>query len=317
MASRFTILHHDRSHLAAVPGFYQRGFIFNEPKHISQQSDGPFYVITAFNTATGQAEARCTFFPKSPLAVSPFAAPFGSIEFSETLPDTILNDFLNVLHQTASEAGAHALRIVNYPHCYAPKQADKLTELLTEHGFTITETHQNAYLTIADKPFEHSLVAAERRRLRKCQQANFVFTQWIDPDISAVTSFIAETRHLQRYSLPLSAERLADLFRLFPNEFSVFMVSDCSTITALTVAVRVREDILYNFLPASHPNYSTFSPMVMLIGGLFAYCQQQDIRLLDLGVSLDGDHQPKPSLVRFKQNLGGQASPKLVFEKQL
>jgi lipid II:glycine glycyltransferase (peptidoglycan interpeptide bridge formation enzyme) len=103
----------------------------------------------------------------------------------------------------------------------------------------------------------------------------------------------------------------------FPDEFRVFVVNDQSRITALSVVVRVRDDILYNFLPASHPDYSTFSPMVMLIGGLFTYCQHQGIPLLDLGVSLDGTGQPKPSLIHFKRNLGAQVSPKLTFEKSL
>ncbi len=82
------------------------------------------------------------------------------------------------------------------------------------------------------------------------------------------------------------------------------------------MTVRVRDDILYTFLPASNPAYHAYSPLVLLMDGLFEYCQQQQIRLLDLGVSLDGNHQPKPSLLRFKRNLGALESPKVCFEKR-
>lgn len=97
----------------------------------------------------------------------------------------------------------------------------------------------------------------------------------------------------------------------------VFTVRDGAQLAALTVAVRVRSDILYNFLPASPLAYRPFSPMVMLLDEVVAYCRRQNIRVLDLGTSLDGDHQPKASLMRFKRNLGAQESPKLIFEKRL
>lgn len=313
----FSILHYDCFQTTAIPHFYQRGFLFNEARHISQQSDRPFHTIIAVNADTGQAEARYTFFLESTIATSPMAAPFGSIEFAENLPDFVLDEFLQTLLQTANDVGASTLRIVNYPHCYAPRQAVQLTKLLTERGFSITEMHENAYLPVTHESFEQTIVAAERRRLRKCQRADFQFKQWTNPDIDLVTAFIIETRRLQDYQLSLSAERLASLLHLFPDEFGVFVVNDQSRIIALSVVVRVRGDILYNFLPVSHPDYRTFSPMVMLIDGLFTYCQQEGIRLLDLGVSLDGTNQPKPSLIRFKQNLGAQVSPKLTFEKSL
>ena len=83
------------------------------------------------------------------------------------------------------------------------------------------------------------------------------------------------------------------------------------------MAIRVRDDILYNFLPASNPSYYAHSPMVMLMAELFGYCQRHRIQLLDLGTSLDGNQQPKPGLMRFKRNLGVRESPKLTFEKVL
>ena len=94
-------------------------------------------------------------------------------------------------------------------------------------------------------------------------------------------------------------------------------VFDGPTLAALTVAVRVRPDILYNFLPADNPIYRPFSPAVLLTHGLYAHCQQAGIALLDLGVSVDDHRQPKPGLLRFKRNLGAEESVKTVWEKQV
>jgi len=302
---------------ADIPLFCQPGFFFNEGDHLRQQGDGRFYLLTALNQTTQQAEARCAFFIQPDGAFSPGAAPFGSIEFAETLSDSVLNEFLGSLTEAVRFAGALTLRITNYPHCYAPQQAGRLTTKLVEHSFRLIESNPNFSLPITDHGFENNLAAAERRRLRKCRENKFQFMHWQDPAIDKVVDFLRETRQQQNYPLTLSPSYLADLLAEFPDQFPVFVVTDGPNMAALTVAIRVRNDILYTFLPASHPDYRAFSPMVMLTDGLFTHCQQQGIHLLDLGVSLGENHCPKPSLMRFKRNLGAQEMPKLVFEKVL
>lgn len=296
--------------------FLQNGFFFNTPAHIHQQSAGTARTLLAVNTLTNQAEAQCTFFVNDDQARSPAAAPFGSVEFIETLSESVLNDFLDALLTAVAVTGVSTFRLVNYPHCYAPEQARRLTEQLLERGFSIPSANPTFYLPIANDPFETTIHASERRRLKKCQRAGFRFEHWQQPDIDAVTEFLVSTRQQQGYALTLPPDRLRQLLHIFPNQFPVFVVSDGNRITALTMAVRVRADILYSFLPASSPDYHTYSPMVLLTDGLVTYCRQQRIQLLDLGVSLDGDHQSKPSLIRFKRHLGAQESPKLVFEKR-
>ncbi len=301
---------------SVIPDFYQPGFFFNEPEHLRQQTDGPFYILSALNKRTGRAEARCAFFRRADTASSPGAAPFGSIEFDETLPNSVLNAFLHSLTEAVQAAGASTLRLVNYPHCYAPEQAARLMSKLPEHGFRLIETYQTSVLPITTERFDQTIVPAERRRLRKCREAGFLFNYQSSPTVADVVDFLEQTRHQQGYQLTIRPNYLANLLQKFSEQFLIFTVRDGSQLAALTIAIRVREDILYNFMPASHPAYRTFSPMVMLTDGLFTYCQQQEIRLLDLGTSLDGYNQPKLSLMRFKRNLGAQESPKLVFEKR-
>lgn len=314
----YTILYQHSPPSSTIANFCQPGFFFNDLEHLRQQTTGLFWLISAVNQRTGQAEARCAFFVDADKAISPGAAPFGSVEFTETLPDSVLDTFLDALTEAAQRVGLFTtLRLVNYPHCYAPKQATRLTVKLPEHGFRLIENHQTFFLPITIGNFADTIVPAERRRLRKCHDAGFQWRQCASPNVIHVVNFLLETRQQQGYPLTICPDDLARLLQKFPERFLIFTVNDGPRLAALTIAVRVREDILYTFLPASHPDYRTFSPMVMLIGGLYAYCQQQRIRLLDLGMSLDEKNQPKPSLMRFKRNLGAQESPKLVFEKSL
>lgn len=302
---------------ALIPPFSETGFLFNTHEHLQHQQKEGVYILSAVNAVTRLADARCAFFVHAGRAISPVAAPFGSVECSSALPEEALDLFVRTLTQAAHSVGAVTLRLVNCPRCYAPESAGRLAQKLLMHGFVVVETHQTFYLPVSHTPFDQNLVPAEQRRIAKCLDAGFQVKQWEWPDKTEAINFLMKTRRQKGYKLTISAERLADLFHTFPNECAVFTVMDGDTIAALTITVRVRHDILYNFQPASNPDYDAFSPMVLLTKGLYSYCQKHQIGLLDLGLSLDGNRQEKPGLVRFKRNLGAQESPRLVFERDL
>lgn len=88
------------------PAFCQPGFFFNETAHLRQQLDGQFHVLSALNQRTGLADARCAFFINANCAFSPGAAPFGSVEFTDTLPDSVLDEFLySLIEAVRTEIG--------------------------------------------------------------------------------------------------------------------------------------------------------------------------------------------------------------------
>jgi CelD/BcsL family acetyltransferase involved in cellulose biosynthesis len=208
------------------------------------------------------------------------------------------------------------LRLTNYPHCYARPQANRLVRELQRRQYRMVDLLVNFHIDVTSGPLTDRMHRSERRRLAKCKRANFEVTHWVNPPVEAVVHFVQRSRKQQGYPLTIAPERLAHLLRTFPDQYPVFAVRDGATIAALTVAVRVRHDILYNFLPADDLTYRAYSPAVMLTHGLYAYCQQEGITLLDLGVSVDEHRCPKPSLMQFKRNLGAVESPKMVWEKR-
>ncbi len=302
--------------LADTYAFSQAGFFFNEPIHLRQQGEKAFTLL-AVNQLTGRTDGRCTFFLRGQQAVSPLAAPFGSIEFSPSLPDDVLNELIRQLIESARTAGATSVRLVNYPGCYAPEQTARLLRQLTRHGFQTTATHENFHLSITPQAFEHYIAPAEQRRLRKCQTAGFRFAQWFSPDLCTVTRFIGQVHQQRNHAETIAPAQLTKLIQTFPDRFPVFGAWDVDRLIALAIAVRVSPTMLYYFLPVSDPAYDAYSPMVLLIDGLWTYCQQQSIALLDLGVSLNSDRTPKPSLMQFKRHLGAQLSLKTTVERLL
>ena len=302
---------------APIPIYSEPGFFFNEEAQLRQQDSNSFSLLMALNTATHQADARCAIFIGNKLAISPKLAPFGSIEFINTLPERTLIDLIDSLEEQVDKLGLPALRLVNYPDCYAPQQAKRLGHELRRRNYQLVNQLVNYHINVNTNPLTQLLHLSERRRLAKCRRANFAVTTWVDPPVDRVVEFIQQNRQQQGYPLTIDPDRLTYLLQQYPDQYPVVVVRDGPTIIALTVAVRVRHDILYNFLPADNLAYRTYSPTVLLTDGLYTYCQQEGIALLDLGVSVDEHQQPKPSLMRFKRNMGAQESPKMVWEKRL
>ena len=85
---------------------------------------------------------------------------------------------------------------------------------------------------------------------------------------------------------------------------------------ALTVAIQVDKQVLYNFYPASPLRCNSLSPVVMLNEGLHAFAQASEMAVLDLGTSTL-DNGPNASLLRFKRHLGGVAGLRLSWEREL
>jgi lipid II:glycine glycyltransferase (peptidoglycan interpeptide bridge formation enzyme) len=83
---------------------------------------------------------------------------------------------------------------------------------------------------------------------------------------------------------------------------------------ALTIGVVVNSKILYNFLLSAEESYKSYSPTILLLKGVYEYCQGNSYKLYDLGPASD-EGIPNYGLITFKQKTGGEASLKMGFEK--
>jgi hypothetical protein len=129
--------------------------------------------------------------------------------------------------------------------------------------------------------------------------------------------FIRACRQERGQELSLPFERVQELFRRFPKEHFLFSVRQPNgEWAALTIAIQVNNEVLYNFYPASPLRCNLLSPVVMLNEGLHAFAQASGLAVLDLGTS-SLDTGPNVSLLRFKRHLGGVAGLRLSWRKQL
>jgi hypothetical protein len=292
-------------------------FLYLTPAHLAlQQAPGErlhFYLEDQRHHQTvGQLHAFLS--EAGEVAYSPWQAPFGSAQLAPGLPAVVVACFLDLVEHQLALQGVQQFQIRSYPFCYDAAGSALLTQALTHQGFSITHTELNNHLPL-DHEFEARLHPSERRRLRKCERNGFRFEQEPPLLLPLAYEFLSRCRQEKGQHLSLPLERLQELFRLFPNHYFLFSVRDAAgEWAALTVAIRVNEQVLYNFYPASPLAYNAFSPVVMLNAGLHAFGHASGMRLLDLGTSMLPEG-PNYSLLQFKRHLGGVLSLKLTFEK--
>ncbi len=293
-------------------------WLFNTPLHVKHQMASEVYTFILTDTAT-QTEAFGVFhlFIQQQAGISPSQASFGSFEIAERISHTEFAEWLTGIEDCAKKLGISSLRIKHYPTGYNPSRSTFVRRGLLRRGFELTQSIENQFIPVTQTNFEEGLHASERRRLRKCLRAGFRFEEWLNPPAREVYTFIKHNRQLLGYSLSFSFEQLQLWLSVFAQHFRVFCVKDGDTLASLSVTVRVGESVLYNFCPADNLMYRTFSPAVLLNKGLYGECQQKGISLLDLGISVNEAGELKPSLKRFKENLGAKNCDKYVFYKNL
>jgi len=296
-------------------------WLFNTPEYAHYQAKN-YKTYTFVLTDLAQTQALSffhLFVSKLPqvspsIATSPARASFGSFEMQAQLPFQKLDYFISKIIQFVKSQGIDGLQIKQFPDCYAPAAAQLMADALGQNGFEVVFQAQNQHLDVSNLPFEAHLHPSEKRRLRKCLRAGFGFEEWPNPDLPTAFGFIEQNRRDLGYPMTFDFATMAEWFALFPDNYRVFCVKDQHQIAALTLAVRLGSGVLYNFCPADRLQYRSYSPTVLLNAGLYHYCQQNQLGILDLGVSTDTNGQQKASLVRFKRNLGAQTSQKVVFK---
>ena len=205
------------------------------------------------------------------------------------------------------------LTVKTAPRCYNPYSHTTLHDCYLNTGFYPIRTLANHYIPVSHTAFQCIIKPSEKRRLRKSKTAGLSAVLNSTVSTAEAYSFLKQCRECNGYSLSISLFQLEILRLTFPDKFLIFTVFDETKIVALTVAVFAGDQILYLFLSAYLQAYSTYSPHVLLVEKIYEYCQQHDINILDLGISLDSQNAHKDSLSRFKENIGGKECEKVTY----
>lgn len=290
-------------------------FLFNTKDHIQLQSKEGwkcYYVLDK----NQDCQAFIWIHLEKEKASSPLKAPFGSFEFKQGLDASILFDFIKYILQDLKNKGIHQLAIKQSVDAYLPANNALVNILLLNLGFTIVNAETASFIKVDAAQYEAKLHAWEKRKLKQARQEQFSFEVLKKNKLTEVYAFIENCRAKKKYSLSMPLKELKKLQENIPDAIHLFGVKHNKEMVAACIAIKVSPTILYTFYYDHASAYQKVSPVVMLIEGIYNFCSQNKIEMLDLGTAaLQG--KPNFTLLTFKQHLGASYSTKFTFEKNL
>lgn len=290
--------------------------IFHDSRHLKLQAENGWRSFYVLNQKHQTIEGVVHVHAKDQVAVSPLKATFGSFALNSALPAEVIFRFIGFVENILRASGVLKVTYTNSPIAYQSEQQQLLHVLLSNAGYQIQTAEAGAVIPISDELLETKMDEWEVRKLKQAREAEFVFTSATVNPVDEIFQFILNCRKEKGYTLSMTQVMMERTVEAFPNQFIFFEVMKGYERAAASIAIRVSDDILYNFYSAHHSRYDAWSPVVMLMDGMYGWCQQQGVRLLDLGTSAS-DNQPNFSLLDFKLRLGAQLTAKLTFTKDI
>ena len=289
--------------------------LFNSTEFVSLQDANPvsYYIL---EPARKKALAGIHFHVEDQWAQSPFKSPFGSLEYSGKIYPDLLFRFLEYFEQQLREKGVSEIFIKNPPRIYEPEKSSMLETFFLNQDYRVSDAEVSAVIPVENRPFTDGIRHSEKLRLRQAEQAGFTFQNLADDRVDEVYNFISECHREKGYNISITREALQRTIKEFPDHYFLFALFQTEKMVAASVAIRVRDNILYNFLMNHDKKYNRLSPPVFLMKHVFEHCRQNKISFFDLGTSaLQG--KPNFKLLDFKRHIGGKPSAKLTFYKKI
>ncbi len=242
-------------------------------------------------------------------------SPFGGFEFHTSVDNRTLIKFTHFVEYELKKFNVRKVKIIEAPGIYRDEGASDLMNVLSSHGFKLTFSDVNHFVSLDEINAIKQLHSMERRHFRKTLSKNYKWKLESIDALPEVSSFIERCREQQHLKVNISYGDINSAFKEFPGKYRIMSVRHHGYLTAVTITVEVNRNILYNYLPASDKRFNHDSPMVFLMVNLYKYAKSLNYQILDLGVSsIDGKIQY--SLAEFKERMGAHYCDKNVFEKK-
>ncbi|NJN41579.1 MAG: hypothetical protein HC811_04410 [Flammeovirgaceae bacterium] len=257
-----------------------------------------------------------SLFVENRTASSPYRNPFGSLEFSATITPKEVFDFIGWTEKQLIKKGVKEIVVKSFPVGYNPQHSSMLNTFLINHGFQIQNAELSSLIDVADKALLERMTSWEKRKLRQSDGAQLRFMQLPIEKAFDVYSFIRSCREERRQSISMTWDQVDMVVRTFSKQIFFFGVFDNQHMAAASLSIQVNAKILYNFYSGHARKYDSFSPAVMLVNGIYRFCQKEKFSYLDLGTSaLKG--KPNFTLLDFKMHLGALPTSKHTFYKKI
>ncbi|SEI45573.1 Acetyltransferase (GNAT) domain-containing protein [Dyadobacter sp. SG02] len=291
-------------------------WLFYRREQLAIQTSDLIYSFILTSKGSGDILAVFHCVPGPNGWISPPLAPFGGIMPVGNCHSHQLTFLLDCIREWVADMGGNMLTVKTAPSCYDPHAYEICHRACLSAGFLPNHTYSNHYIPIASQCFDRIIEPAERRRLAKGKVRGLRVTMYRGISDKLAEGFLHRCYNVRGYKFPAPPDQLARFITASPENYLVFTNWLEDEPVAMAIMVRVSDGILYHFMSGYLPEYRALSPALMLFEAAFEYCRKEKISVLDLGISIDHLGNPKPSLSRFKANIGGLECKKVVYQAQ-
>jgi len=302
-----------------LPPDYRYAFtaaIFNTRAFRALQSPVGWLCFYVLHPETATVHAHLYVHVEQGVATTPLRAPFGSVEVSSQLDPEMLYGFLEFVESDLVAAGISEVMIKNLPDAYDPRRAALVNSFLPMRGYSVLAADIGSVIAVTSKPIAECLHPRKRRKLNQSKGDDFRLVLLQHDAIQPVYDFILSRRRLRGYRLSVTCDELRLALERCPQAYVLFGVYLEDRLVAASITVRVNDRILYHFISDHHRGMGGFSPVLVLMEGIYDYCRERGIAILDLGTSV-ADGKPDFNLLNFKRELGAIETVKYSYRKML
>jgi hypothetical protein len=247
---------------------------------------------------------------------SPARGTFAGYAFEPSVSQEDLGAFHDAVLQSLVDRGARQIEILPAPMAHDAVAFTNQVYVLRSRGYAISQCDLNHSMEVTDQSLAERMTYGNLKRLRKCEREGLHAEQLPLQDLGAVYEVIEANRQAKGHAMSMSLSQLQTMAERFPDAIVLFGSRDGARLAAAALCLRLGSGILYVFYWGDQPGYATLSPVVGIANAVYRHCQQEGLRLLDVGTSTV-DSEAHFGLIQFKRGLGFTESLKLRLLKAI
>ena len=286
-------------------------FLYYHPAHLQSKNLAPLHSFFLLSIPDKACLAHIGFVRQGEEAFSLPMSSYAGLIGTEGIPQEVLMDFFIWMRGSLKEAGIKKLGWVQTPALLGGLCPDRLSLEGLKEDIKIGH-----YLPVDALSFAEKVHTMQLRKLKKAHQEGWKIHQVPLNQADEVFVLLEKWRLSSEKPLSLGKDGLLAQVRANPEAYGFWLAENKGKFLAGTVSVCISSDVLYHFYPATAPEAKKESPMVFLTEALYLHAQANGYRMIDLGVS-EVNNSILPSLVQFKERIGGKVYHKSVFDWEL
>ncbi len=250
---------------------------------------------------------------------SPFSSPFGGFTpLHDDIKLQSIEESVDCFLVWAKENRIDTIRITLPPPIYFESYLAKMVNVFYRKKFLVKQVELNYHydLNKFSKTYPDSIWRNARKNLNQALINNLSFIKCDTEEQKKVAyEVIRHNRITRGVPFRMSWVQVLQTTEIIPADFFLVKHEDEKSIAG-AIIFRVAKNVVQVIYWGDLPEFSNLKTMNFLSYNIFSFYKNENYRFIDIGYSTV-DSIPNYGLCEFKEGIGCDMQPKLVFEKEV